>query len=83
MFISQLLPIATFTSPEQIGTTPTLILWVIPLAAAIAVIYKVTKLPEIKVIDFIKETFVLFGSILAVIIVAIVLLCIIDLIVLQ
>ena len=83
MFITELLPVATFTAPEYIGTSPKLILWMFPLAAAIAVIYKVTKLPQIKTINFIKEIFVLFASIVVFILAAVVLFCIIDLIILQ
>ena len=55
--------IATFTVPENITTNAQMTLWLLPLAASIAVIYKVLKLPEIKTINFIKETAVLFGSI--------------------
>jgi len=54
---------ATFTAPEQIGTNPSSMLWLLPLAASIAVIYKATKLPTITAGSFIKETVVLFGSI--------------------
>jgi hypothetical protein len=56
--------IATFTQPENIGTTPQIMLWLLPLAAAIAIVYKATKLPAIKVSDFVKETALLFGSII-------------------
>ncbi|MHC4212505.1 MAG: hypothetical protein ACYSWP_03925 [Planctomycetota bacterium] len=55
--------IANFTIPENIGTEATALLWVLPLAAAIAVTYKATKLPSIKALDFIKESAILFGSI--------------------
>ena len=54
---------ATFTTPEKIATNPQSILWLLPLVAAIAIVYKTTKLPEIKVASFLKETVVLFGSI--------------------
>jgi hypothetical protein len=54
---------ANFTIPEHIGTTPQSMLWLLPLVAAIAVVYKATKLPEIKAVNFIKEAVVLFGSI--------------------
>ena len=60
--------IASFTAPEQIGTTPQSTLWLLPLAAAIAVIYKATKLPTITAANFIKETAILFGSIIVFII---------------
>ena len=55
---------ATFTTPENIGTTPQSVLWLLPLTAAIAVVYKATKQPTIKAGDFVKETAILFGSII-------------------
>ena len=54
---------ASFTIPEQIGTTPQSMLWLLPLVAAISIVYKATKLPEIKAVNFIKESVVLFVSI--------------------
>ena len=55
--------LANFTIPEQISTTPQSMLWLLPLVASIAIVYKATKLPEIKAGNFIKESVVLFGSI--------------------
>ena len=55
--------LATFTTPENIGVTPKSMLWLLPLVAAIAVVYKATKVPKITAGHFIKETVVLFGSI--------------------
>lgn len=55
--------IATFTTPEQIGTTSLSMLWLIPLAAAIAIVYKATKPPKITAKTFLKEIAVVFGSI--------------------
>ncbi len=63
MTITASLIMASFTIPEQIGTTPQSILLLMPLVAAIAIVYKATKLPEIKAVNFIKEAVVLFGSI--------------------
>jgi hypothetical protein len=63
MTITASLVMASFTMPEQIGTTPLSMLWLLPLVAAIAIVYKATKLPEIKAASFIKEAVVLFGSI--------------------
>jgi hypothetical protein len=63
MTITASLLLASFTMPEQIGTTPLSMLWLLPLVASIAVVYKATKLPEIKTANFIKESVVLFGSI--------------------
>jgi len=54
---------ATFTIPEKIGTDPQSMLWLLPLVAAIAVVYKATKLPEIKAANFLKEAVILSGSI--------------------
>jgi hypothetical protein len=55
--------LASFTVPEHISTTPQSVLWLLPLVAAIAIVYKATKLPEIKAPNFIKESALLFGSI--------------------
>jgi len=54
---------ATFTTPENIGVTPKSILWLLPLVAAISVVYKTTKLPKIRFVHFVKESVILFGSI--------------------
>ena len=63
MSVIDALVIATFLTPENIGANPQSMLWLLPLAAAIAVVYKATKLPTIKVQNFIKEAAILFGSI--------------------
>lgn len=55
--------IATFNSPEPIQTNPWSLLLLLPLVAAIAVIYKATKMPTITTGGFLKETVTLFGSI--------------------
>ncbi len=62
--------IATFIEPEQFGPNPLSMLWLLPLVAAIAIIYKATKLPVIKANNFIKESVILFASIVAFIFVA-------------
>jgi len=61
---------ATFIEPEIFGPSPRSMLWLLPLVAAIAVIYKATKLPVIKAGNFIKESAILFASIIAFIVVA-------------
>jgi hypothetical protein len=61
--------IASFTAPEEIGANPQSMLWLLPLAAAIAVVYKATKLPTITARNFIKEVAILFGSIVVFIII--------------
>ncbi|UCF43330.1 MAG: hypothetical protein JSV99_12320 [Planctomycetota bacterium] len=60
---------ATFTAPERLATDPQSMLWMLPLVAAIAVIYKATKMPTIAPALFFKETAALFGSIVVFIIV--------------
>ena len=54
---------ATFTAPEKIGVTPHSMLWLLPLVAAISIVYKTTKLPKIRFANFLKESVVLFSSI--------------------
>lgn len=63
MSITYSLVMATFTIPEKITTDPQSMLWLLPLVAAIAIVYKATKLPEIKIANFLKESVILFGSI--------------------
>ncbi len=47
--------LASFTSPEKICTNPQSMLWLLPLVAAIAVVYKATKVPTIKDKLFLKR----------------------------
>lgn len=56
--------LAGFMSPVYIGTTAKAMLLALPLIAVIAIVYKATKLEEIKLVSFLKEVFLLFGSIL-------------------
>ncbi len=63
MTITYSLVMATFAIPEKITTDPQSMLWLLPLVAAIAIVYKATKLPEIKIANFLKESVLLFGSI--------------------
>ncbi|MBN2457009.1 MAG: hypothetical protein JXB29_10840 [Sedimentisphaerales bacterium] len=55
--------IAAFTAPQQIGINPQSILWLLPLVAAIAIVYKTTKLKTINAGNFLKEASFLFLSI--------------------
>jgi len=55
--------LADFTVPERITVDPQSMLWLLPLVAAVAIVYKATKVPKIKAAHFIKEVAVLFGSI--------------------
>ena len=70
MLMEAIFVIATFIEPEKFGTNPQSMLWLLPLVAAIAIIYKATKLPAIKAANFIKETAILFGSIIVFIVIA-------------
>lgn len=64
MSVIDILVIATFTSPEQIQLNPQAMLWLLPLTAAVAVVYKAIKLPKITARVFLKEAAILFGSII-------------------
>jgi hypothetical protein len=55
--------IATFTTPESIGNDAKSFLWLLPLVAAIASVYKALKLDSISARNFIRETLILFGTI--------------------
>ena len=68
--------IASFTAPENIRIDPQSMLWLLPIAVAIAVIYKATKLPTITAGNFIKETLGLLGSIVVFITLAALSLCV-------
>jgi len=69
MALENVLLMATFTAPERLGTNPRSLLWLLPLAAAIAVVYKATKVSKITARTFLKQTVTLFGSIAVFIIV--------------
>jgi len=60
---------ANFIAPENIGTDPKSMLWLLPLTAAIAIVYKATKMPKITAGSFIKEVAILSGSIIIFIII--------------
>ena len=76
MPIIDALVMATFTTPEKISTNPQSMLWLLPLVAAIAIVYKATKLPEIKTAGFLKETVILCGSIVVFMAITALVLCI-------
>jgi len=69
MSVEAIFVIASFVAPEQVRTNPNSMLWLLPLAAAIAVIYKAMKLPTITAAKFIKEAVILFGSIVVFIVI--------------
>jgi hypothetical protein len=62
--------LAGFTSPVYIGTTAKALLLALPLIAVISIVYKALKLDEIKFVSFLREAFLLFGSILVFMILA-------------
>ncbi|MFA5252650.1 MAG: hypothetical protein WC454_08725 [Phycisphaerae bacterium] len=63
MSVIDIFMLATFTAPEQIHANPQALFWLLPLSAAIATVYKATKLSNITTDNFLKETVILFGSI--------------------
>ena len=54
---------AGFTAPEEIGTNAQSLLLLLPVVAAIAIVYKATKVSRVSAGNFIKESVLLFGSI--------------------
>ena len=68
--------LANFTIPERITVDPISMLLLLPLVAAIAIVYKATKLPTIKPLHFLKESVILFGSIVIFMAVTALVLCI-------
>lgn len=74
MWDSLTLMLGSFSTPMKIGTDPVSMLWLLPLVAAIAIVYKATKVHKIRLRPFARETAVLFGSILLFIVVAAVIL---------
>ncbi|MBN2131321.1 MAG: hypothetical protein JW741_17605 [Sedimentisphaerales bacterium] len=62
--------VASFSQPIPIDTNPASMLWLLPLVASIAIVYKATKVSTIRPRAFAKECAVLFGSIMVFILVA-------------
>jgi len=60
--------LAGFTAPMQIETNPQSMLWLLPLTAAIAIVYKATKMTTITARGFAKEAVVLFCSMVVVVV---------------
>jgi hypothetical protein len=67
---SLMLILGSFSTPMKIGTDPASMLWLLPLVASIAIVYKATKVHKIRLQPFARETAVLFGSILVFIVAA-------------
>ena len=55
--------LATFTSPETIGTTKTSMLYMFPLLAAITIIYKATKMRVILWKRLAIDSLILFATV--------------------
>jgi len=66
---------ASFTVPEKIHVNPQSMLWLLPLVAAIAVVYKATKFTKIKTVSFLKEVVILCGSIVIFMVITAIVLC--------
>lgn len=62
--------LGSFTTPMRIDTNAASMLWLLPLVVGIAVVYKATKVRQIEVRAFARETALLIGSILVFIAVA-------------
>ena len=71
------LPLATFLIPENIGTVPASVLFVLPLTISISVVYKATKVHRIRLKAFTKECAILFGSIVVFLTAAAIILCLV------
>ena len=56
--------LASFTVPYEVCNDATSLLWLLPLLAAVAIVYKTLKLPAVTVEKFIREVVILFGTIL-------------------
>ena len=51
---------ASFTRPMEIGATPASFLWLLPLVAAISVVYKAVKVPKVNSLHFVRECLLVF-----------------------
>ena len=60
--------LASFSHPIELNTDPQLMLWVIPLIVLMAIVYKTVKIQKPSPANFAKEVVLLFGSIMAVLI---------------
>jgi len=54
--------LASFTAPLNIGTNPAAMLWMFPLLASVAIIYKATRMRVIFPLKFVKEVVILFAT---------------------
>lgn len=56
--------LAGFINPLYIATTPYAFLFALPLIAVISIVYKAIKLEKLEFVTLVRESFLLFGSIL-------------------
>ena len=77
MSIADAFFMASFTVPEIIHVDSRSMLWLLPLIAAISVVYKTTKIPRIKAVSFLREVVILFGSIVVFMAVSAIVLCVV------
>ncbi|MDH7598134.1 MAG: hypothetical protein QHH07_00665 [Sedimentisphaerales bacterium] len=70
--------LAGFTQPLQIGLSAWALLWMLPLTGSIAIVYKATKVGDIRPRPFFKEVVLLFASIVVFMAVAGLVLCCIS-----
>ena len=63
MLLTTHLILASFSQPQIIGVNPESMLWLLPLVAAISIVYKTTKITKIRFFSFMKEVIILFSSI--------------------
>ena len=68
------LVLAAVTAPIEIGTTPSSMLWMFPLLAAIALVYKATKMRVLFTKKYLLESLLLFLSVSGFLIMAIIVL---------
>ena len=66
--------LAAFTTPIEIGTTPASMLWMFPLLAAIALVYKATKMRVLFTKKYLIQSLLLFLSVSGFMIMAIIVL---------
>ena len=52
--------VATFTAPQNIGTDIKSLLWIFPLLASVAIVYKATKMRVVFLRKFFTEVIILF-----------------------
>ena len=64
MFTSCMTFLASFAAPYEIGNNAASLLWIAPLVAAVAIVWKVLKLPVVTMGKFVREVIILFGTIL-------------------